>query len=372
MDCAFCPELKRNVGADDVKRYGYSRYHFICPECKKPVLYRDWDNSRPYFAHAKHNPRCSRSTTSGRTMFRKIDIREYGNFPVMSTDIDHNHIFDLARAIERSGINGADIISLSCYIHAAHNGNERAITYLDNRYGNYTSKVPDFEVEDVVRVAYKEGRKLYDAERYSQAIPYLQVAADGKVLGATELLRLSRNRAEIDRELSVKPIQDMVPEDIESLRHCAKKGDTTAMRPLGLALLDGSAPIASGVQGMKWLISAHEGGDVEASEKLVELYESGMKGVKPFIITPELYLSSLINCSADPYKIGKILFDGKIVKRDVSRALEFFKKASEEGDVRGDRMLSSIYAFGDGVEASEEKAVFWRKEAEKKTQGSKR
>ena len=156
---------------------------------------------------------------------------------------------------------------------------------------------------------------------------------------------MSRNRAEIDQELSVKPIQDMVPEDIESLRHCAKKGHTTAMRLLGLALLDGSAAIASGVQGMKWLISAHEGGDVEASKKLVELYESGMKGVKPYIITPEIYLSSLINSSAEPYKIGKILFDGKIVKRDVPRALEFFKKASEEGDARGDRMLSSIYTF---------------------------
>ena len=371
LDYAYCPDLKRNVGADEVKRYGYSRYRFICPECKKPVLYRDWDNSRPYFAHTKHNPRCSRSTTSGGTMFRKVDIREYGNFPVMSTDIDQNHMFDLARAIERSAINGADVISLSCYIHAARNGNERAITYLDNRYGNHTSKVPEIDVEDVVRVAYKEGRKLYDAERYPQAIPYLQVAADGKVLGASELLRLSRNRAEIDQELSVKPIQDMVPEDIENIRHCARKGDTTAMRLLGLALLDGSAAIASGVQGMKWLISAHESGDVEASKKLVELYESGMKGVKPYIITPEIYLSSLINSSADPYKIGKILFDGKIVKRDVPRALEFFKKASEEGDVRGDRMLSSIYAFGDGVEASEEKAAYWRKEAEKKLPGSK-
>lgn len=183
---------------------------------------------------------------------------------------------------------------------------------------------------------------------------------------------MSRNRAEIDQELSVKPIQDMVPEDIECLRHCANKGHTTAMRLLGLALLDGSAAMASGVQGMKWLISAHEGGDVEASKKLVELYESGMKGVKPYIITPEIYLNCLINSSADPYKIGKILFDGKIVGRDVSRALEFFMKASEEGDVRGDRMLSSIYTFGDGVEASKEKAAYWKKEAEKKTLESKR
>ena len=110
---------------------------------------------------------------------------------------------------------------------------------------------------------------------------------------------------------------------------------------------------------------------MEASKKLVDLYESGMKGVKPFIVTPEIYLNSLINSSADPYKIGKMLFDGKIVKRDVPRALEFFKKASEEGDVRGDRMLSSIYSFGDGVEASEEKAAYWRKEAEKKLQNDK-
>lgn len=111
---------------------------------------------------------------------------------------------------------------------------------------------------------------------------------------------------------------------------------------------------------------------MEASKKLVELYESGMKGIKPYIITTEIYLSSLINSSADPYKIGKILFDGKVVRRDIPRALEFFKKASEEGDVRGDRMLSSIYAFGDEVEASEEKAAYWRKEAEKKTSESKR
>lgn len=372
MDCAFCSELKRNVDADDVKRYGYSRYHFICPECRKPVLYRDWDNSRPYFAHTKHNPCCSRSTTSGGIMFKKVDIREYGNFPVMSTDIDHNHIFDLARAIERSGIKGADVISLSCYIHAARKGNERATIYLDNRYKNYTSKVPELEVEDVVRIAYTEGRKLYDAERYPEAMPYLQIAVDARVMGASELLRLSRNRAEIDQELSVKPIQDMEPRNIDRLRQCAKKGNVTAMRQLGLVLLDGSSAISSGVQGMKWLISAHECGDVEASKKLAELYESGMKGVKPFIITPEIYLNSLINSSGDPYKIGKIMFDGKIVKRDVPRALGFFEKASNEGDVRGDRMLSSIYTFGDGVKASEKKAAFWRKEAERKTSEQKR
>ena len=105
-------------------------------------------------------------------MFRKVDIKEYGNFPVMSTDIDHNHMFDLARAIERSGINSSDVISLSCYIHAARKGNERAITYLDNRYGNYTNKVPELEMEDVVWVAYKEGRKLYDAEKYPQTMPF--------------------------------------------------------------------------------------------------------------------------------------------------------------------------------------------------------
>lgn len=364
--------MKRNVDADDVKRYGYSRYHFICPECRKPVLYRDWDNSRPYFAHTKHNPCCSRSTTSGGIMFKKVDIREYGNFPVMSTDIDHNHIFDLARAIERSGIKGADVISLSCYIHAARKGNERATIYLDNRYKNYTSKVPELEVEDVVRIAYTEGRKLYDAERYPEAMPYLQIAVDARVMGASELLRLSRNRAEIDQELSVKPIQDMEPRNIDRLRQCAKKGNVTAMRQLGLVLLDGSSAISSGVQGMKWLISAHECGDVEASKKLAELYESGMKGVKPFIITPEIYLNSLINSSGDPYKIGKIMFDGKIVKRDVPRALGFFEKASNEGDVRGDRMLSSIYTFGDGVKASEKKAAFWRKEAERKTSEQKR
>lgn len=372
LDCAFCSELKRNVDADDVKRYGYSRYHFICPECRKPVLYRDWDNSRPYFAHTKHNPCCSRSTTSGGIMFKKVDIREYGNFPVMSTDIDHNHIFDLARAIERSGIKGADVISLSCYIHAARKGNERATIYLDNRYKNYTSKVPELEVEDVVRIAYTEGRKLYDAERYPEAMPYLQIAVDARVMGASELLRLSRNRAEIDQELSVKPIQDMEPRNIDRLRQCAKKGNVTAMRQLGLVLLDGSSAISSGVQGMKWLIYAHECGDVEASKKLAELYESGMKGVKPFIITPEIYLNSLINSSGDPYKIGKIMFDGKIVKRDVPRALGFFEKASNEGDVRGDRMLSSIYTFGDGVETSEKKAAFWRKEAERKTSEQKR
>ena len=366
LDYAYCPNLKRNIGADEVKRYGYSRHHFICPECKKPVLYRDWDNSKPYFAHTKHNPRCSRSTTSGGTMFRKVDIREYGNFPVMSTDIDHNHMFDLARAIERSGINGADIISLSCYIYAAHNGNGRARVYLDARYKDYRLAIPDLELEDVVRVAYKEGRKLLDVDRCSEAELYLQVATDGKVPGASEYLRLSKIRAEIDEELNEKPIRKMTSEEIEELRHRAKRGDVVAMRMLGLVLLDGSAVISSGVSGMKWLISAHENGDVPASRKLSELYESGMRGFKPYIITPKIYLDSLINCSSDPYKIGKILFDGKIVKRDVPRAIEFFMRASEDGDVRGDRMLFSIYAFGDGVKVSEEKAAFWRHEAEKK------
>ena len=164
----------------------------------------------------------------------------------------------------------------------------------------------------------------------------------------------------------------MDSEDLKELRRRAKGGDVFAMRLLGLRLIDGATPVSSNAEGMLWLISAHNNGDVSASRKLSELYESGIRGVKPNMITSELYIESLVNCSTESYKIGKILFDGKIVRRDVPRALEFFMKASEDGDVRGDRMLSSIYTFGGGVEASEEKAAFWRKEAEKKTQGSKR
>ena len=117
-----------------------------------------------------------------------------------------------------------------------------------------------------MRVAYKEGRKLYDAERYPESTPYLQVAVDAGVMGASELLILSKNRAEIDRELSVKNIWYMDSEDLKELRCRAKGGDVIAMRLLGLRLIDGATPVSSNASGMKWLISAHNHGDAQASK----------------------------------------------------------------------------------------------------------
>ena len=61
MRTAYCIQTEQVVTADDIQKNGSFGLQFICPECRERVIFRDWTNSNPYFAHKIFNPHCSLS-----------------------------------------------------------------------------------------------------------------------------------------------------------------------------------------------------------------------------------------------------------------------------------------------------------------------
>ena len=72
MDSAYCPSLKKEVSANKVFLGIVPRnYQFYCPKCKEAVIFRDWSNANPYFAHRKYNRACPLSIEGDGDLFRK-------------------------------------------------------------------------------------------------------------------------------------------------------------------------------------------------------------------------------------------------------------------------------------------------------------
>lgn len=61
MRNAYCLQTDHVVTAEDIQKNGSEGLQFICPECRGQVIFRDWTNCKPYFAHKTFNPNCSLS-----------------------------------------------------------------------------------------------------------------------------------------------------------------------------------------------------------------------------------------------------------------------------------------------------------------------
>ena len=69
MDYAFCVDLGKNILASRVYLKKARHYHFKCPKCREIVIFRDWSNADPYFAHRKYNGKCPLSADRNGTLF---------------------------------------------------------------------------------------------------------------------------------------------------------------------------------------------------------------------------------------------------------------------------------------------------------------
>jgi uncharacterized protein len=61
--------------------------------------------------------------------------------------------------------------------------------------------------------------------------------------------------------------------------------------------------------------------------------------------------------------LGLLYFDGTLLPRDYAIAAEWFRKAAEQGNAAGGRLLGSRYQFGQGVPQSMADAVTWYRKA---------
>ena len=67
------------------------------------------------------------------------------------------------------------------------------------------------------------------------------------------------------------------------------------------------------------------------------------------------------DCAA--YRLGKEYLRGKVVEKDVSKAVEWFTQTAEVGDPYAQYVLGKLYLEGEDVPRDEETAVYWLAES---------
>ena len=88
------------------------------------------------------------------------------------------------------------------------------------------------------------------------------------------------------------------------------------------------------------------------------------RGVKPVVVNPELALEWLMksanngNLAAMTY-IGAIYSEGKLVKRDINKAIYWREMAAEKGSAADKYALANAFIYGYMLPADKQKAFYW-------------
>lgn len=172
-----------------------------------------------------------------------------------------------------------------------------------------------------------EGKKLYDAERYDKALPYLIKAVaegdvDSKARLATMIFTMQVPSYSMDRTRAMR----MLDEAVEA-------GSVFALERKGFCTLNmGNDTKEDKQKGLDLLIKASELGSSDASFNLFKVYRDGIK----------------------TYSDGEVC-----VAQDEAKALEYIEKAAEQEGLEGAAyigwfMLEGTHGYDkDAVEGSE-------------------
>ena len=115
-------------------------------------------------------------------------------------------------------------------------------------------------------------------------------------------------------------------------------------------------------QGIKTLlIPASEEGDMDAIYCMAILYESGKWGVQLDGEKALAYAKLLAEEGRPDWQIimGEYYSDGKVVRKSLKKAFEWYMKAAEQGYSMGQFLVARCYADGTGISKSYKKAFEW-------------
>ena len=168
-----------------------------------------------------------------------------------------------------------------------------------------------------------EGKKLYDAERYDKALPYLIKAVDegdvdSKARLATMIFTMQVPMYSMDRDRAMR----MLDEAVEA-------GSVFALERKGFCTLNmGNDTKEDKQKGLDLLIEASEKGSADASFNLFKVYRDGIK----------------------TYSDGEVC-----VAQDEAKALEYITKAAEQNGLEGAAyvgwyILEGTHGFDKNVE----------------------
>ena len=237
---------------------------------------------------------------------------------------------------------------------------------ITNVYHLYAWKESKFEDKNTIRLRYYVTRDSIATNLY---INDLEIDKTGFIDYAPDCL----NNAE---------------QNIESITKLANQGYATAQMILGLYYSEGNgveqdklkalqligkaamqklsdAQSVMGIceddieKGIKWLEQAAEQDNDVALISLATLYAEGKHIKQDYSRSLNLYKQAArFNISAQ-YLLGNIYWDSKIVKTDKEKAIQYFKMAAENNNLKAQMTLGILYMNGDGINKDYAQSLHW-------------
>ena len=215
------------------------------------------------------------------------------------------------------------------------------------------AKKGDVEAEFKLGRAYLKGDGM---ERdYNRAFELLSKAAENGHHGAEDFLA-----SMYERGLGVT--QDYT-KAVSWYRKAAEGGVRYSQYNLAVLLTDGKGGDASLTEAITWYKKAAEQGMLEAMLNLSKIYYFGEHGIPRNYGEARKWLSEAAR-KDDAWALntlGVMNEFGQESPKDPKAAVEFYRKAAEKGEAKGEANLGRMYAHGLGVERDIPRAYKWLK-----------
>jgi TPR repeat protein len=213
----------------------------------------------------------------------------------------------------------------------------------------------------------------YKAGKYSEAFYFCLKEAEA---GDSEAQRMLSFIYSYDKS----GIKNDLVESMKWLRKSAEQGNADACMDLGNRFQLGyDCAVVNDAEALRWYLKAADKGNCNALLSLFIMYSQGTSGVRKDEVQANKWLNeaikqaemqgdaSILSDIANYFKEGILIKQDDAIANDLlGKAVKFYRKAADQGDVYAQNNLGNLYDSGKGVKQDYVEAVNWyRKAAEK-------
>ena len=203
-----------------------------------------------------------------------------------------------------------------------------------------------------------EGKRLYDAESYSEAVKCFRVAAEaGNAEGQLQFAKCYAQGNGVAKDYT---------EAAKWVRKAVEQGYAEAQYNLAICYYNGQGVEQSYSEAVKWYRKAAEQGYAAAQYNLGVCYDTGQGVEQSYTESVKWYRKAADQGHAQAqYNLAICYVNGQGVEQSYSEAVKWYRKAADQGHAGAQWNLGVCYVTGHGVEQSYTESVkWWRKAAD--------
>lgn len=233
----------------------------------------------------------------------------------------------------------------------------KALTVADLQTLEQKAAADDPEAQTLLALAYHAGVLLKQDD--AQAISLLHKAADRGYMAAEESLG-------IFAETGVGMSQPAPAEALQWYEKAARQGSNDAATNIALMYANGKGVGKDAAQAVNWFQHAAEGGEASAQYNLALMYARG-EGVPKDYHEAIRWLTAAADQNVVPAMLDLAEFSMRppdpTLTQDVAKAVKYYEKAADAGNVLAQVNLASIYSKGFEGKPDYAQAVMWYRKA---------